>query len=65
MAMPGSIRHGFPTPLKISYATISGRWRMALPAAAFVFALLISAIFLSTLPFCLNDVVASIVTGGR
>ncbi len=25
MAMPGSIRHGFPTPLKIPYATIPGR----------------------------------------
>jgi hypothetical protein len=40
-------------------------WLMALPAAAFVFALLISPIFLSTLPFGLNDVAASIVTGGR
>jgi len=25
MDMPGSIRHGFPTFLKIPYATISGR----------------------------------------
>ena len=40
-------------------------WLMALPAAAFVFALIISPIFLSTLPFGLNDVAASIVTGGR
>lgn len=40
-------------------------WLMALPAAAFIFALLISPIFLSTLPFGLNDVAASIVTGGR
>jgi hypothetical protein len=40
-------------------------WLMALPAAAFVFAFLISPIFLSTLPFGLNDVAASIVTGGR
>ena len=40
-------------------------WLMALPAAAFVFALLISPIFLSTLPFGLNDVAASIVTGGH
>jgi hypothetical protein len=39
-------------------------WLMALPAAAFVFTLLISPIFLSTLPFGLNDMAALIVTGG-